>query len=74
MDDKRKDYIYARAYGLASSGCHEDPRTIISALKDEGYPEAADVLDSAEIRNDLRRVCRRNWTGLRLVPLNDRQP
>ena len=34
MDDKRKDHIYARAYESASSGCHVDPRTIISALKD----------------------------------------
>jgi hypothetical protein len=74
MDDKRKDDIYTRAYGLASSGCHVDPRTIISALKNEGYPEAADVLNSAQIRSDLRQVCRRNWAGLRLVSLNNRQP
>jgi hypothetical protein len=74
MDDKRKDHIYTRAYGLAASGCHVDPRTIISTLKDEGYPEAADVLDDAQIHNDLRRVCRRNWAGLRLVSLNNKQP
>lgn len=74
MDDERKDDIYTRAYELASSGCHVDPRTIISALKDEGYSEAADVLNSAQIYNDLRQVCRRNWAGLRIVSLNNRQP
>jgi hypothetical protein len=74
MDDKRKDHIYTRAYGLAASGYHVDPRTIISTLKDEGYPEAADVLDDVQIHNDLRRVCRRNWAGLRLVSLSNKQP
>ena len=74
MGDKRNDYIYTRAYELASSGCHVDSRTIISALKDEGYAEAADVLDRAQIRDDLRQVCRRHWPGLRLVALNNGIP
>jgi hypothetical protein len=73
MGDKRKDDICIRAYELASSGCHVDPRTIVSALQDEGYSEAADVLNNAQICNDLRQVCRRNWAGLRLVALNNRQ-
>jgi hypothetical protein len=59
--DKREDYIYSRAYELAATGLHLEPITIIAALIKEGYPEAAELLDSPLIRNDLRQVCARNW-------------
>jgi lambda repressor-like predicted transcriptional regulator len=61
--DKREDYIYSRAYELAATGLHLEPITIIAALIKEGYPEAAELLDSPLIRNDLRQVCARNWPG-----------
>jgi hypothetical protein len=62
--DKREDYIYSRAYELAATGLHLEPITIISALIKEGYPEAAEILDNPLVRNDLRRVCARNWPGV----------
>ena len=62
--DKREDYIYSRAYELAATGLHLEPITIIAALIKEGYPEAAELLDSPLIRNDLRQVCARNWPGV----------
>jgi hypothetical protein len=61
---KREDYIYSRAYELAATGLHLEPITIIAALIREGYPEASDVLASKLVRNDLRRVCARNWPGV----------
>jgi hypothetical protein len=62
--DKREDYIYSRAYELAATGLHLEPITIIAALIREGYPEAAEILDSPLVRNDLRQVCARNWPGV----------
>ena len=64
---KRSDYIYSRAYELAASGHHLEPLTIISALIHEGLPEAAEILDSPLIRNDLREVCARNWPGVPVI-------
>ena len=64
---KRSDYIYSRAYELAASGHHLEPLTIISALIHEGLPEAADILDSPLIRNDLREVCARTWPGVPVI-------
>jgi hypothetical protein len=58
---KRADYIYSRAYELAASGLHLEPITIIAALVNEGYAEAAEILDSPLIRNDLQQVCNCNW-------------
>ncbi len=55
--DFRKSHIYNRAYVLATSGCHQCPDIIIATLQLEGYPEAAEMLNSANIRADLRRVC-----------------
>jgi hypothetical protein len=71
VGNERADDIYARAYVLASSGRHLDPRTIISALIEEGYPEAAELLESLLIHNDLRQVCRRHWPGARPVTPNN---
>jgi hypothetical protein len=62
--EKREDYIYSRAYELAATGLHLEPITIIAALIREGYPEAAELLDSPLVRNDLRQVCARNWPGV----------
>ncbi|WP_353644173.1 hypothetical protein [Mesorhizobium sp. WSM2239] len=62
--DEREDYIYSRAYELAASGLHLEPITIIAALIKEGYPEAVEILESPLVRNDLRRVCARNWPGV----------
>jgi hypothetical protein len=59
----RENYIYSRAYELAATGLHLEPITIIAALIREGYPEAAEILDSPLVRNDLRQVCARNWPG-----------
>jgi hypothetical protein len=64
--EKREDYIFSRAYELAATGLHLEPITIIAALIKEGYPEAAELLDSPLIRNDLRQVCARNWPGVNL--------
>jgi hypothetical protein len=33
----------------------------------EGDPEAADILDSTLIRDDLRQLCVRNWPGVPVI-------
>ncbi|MFA6157477.1 hypothetical protein [Mesorhizobium sp.] len=53
----RASYIYQRAHELAEGSIHQCPAEIVAALLAEGYPEAADLLDSENIRADLRRVC-----------------
>lgn len=62
---KRIEYINQRAYDLAASGFHINPITVITALVQEGYPEAAELLNSAIIRADLRRVCVQHWRGVK---------
>ena len=53
----RTDHIYRRAHTLAESGFHQNPKQIVAVLVAEGYPEAAELLNSANIRADLRRTC-----------------
>lgn len=60
---RREAYICKRAYELASSGMHIEPITVISALVKEGYPEAADILKSDDIRGDLHVICAQSWKG-----------
>jgi hypothetical protein len=57
----RENQIYTRAYELAASGQHIDVITIVSALVQEGYDEAPDLLQGDIIRSDLRAVCRLHW-------------
>ena len=75
---QRSEYIYRRAYELAASGLHLEPITIISALIGEGYPEAAEILDGALVRDDLRQLCVRHWPGVKIVtaeePANESDP
>lgn len=61
--ETREEYINRKAYSLAASGAHIDCITIVSALVDEGYPEAREFLDSDLIRSDLRRICRQHWAA-----------
>ncbi|WP_095201521.1 hypothetical protein [Mesorhizobium carmichaelinearum] len=56
-DEIRTDHIYQRAHALAEGGIHQCPAEIVAALLAEGYPEAAELLNSENIRADLRRVC-----------------
>jgi hypothetical protein len=56
-DEIRTDHIYQRAHALAEGGIHQSPAEIVAALLAEGYPEAAELLNSENIRADLRRVC-----------------
>jgi hypothetical protein len=60
---QRENHVYKRAYELAASGLHISPITVVSALVKEGYPEAADLLNSDIVRADLRQVCARHWRG-----------
>jgi hypothetical protein len=53
----RTSHIYQRAHALAEGGVHHSPAEIIAALLAEGYPEAAELLNSKNIHADLRRVC-----------------
>ena len=53
----RASYIYKRAHELAEGSTYHCPAEIIAALLAEGYPEATELLDSENIRADLRRVC-----------------
>jgi hypothetical protein len=54
----RASYIYQRAHEMAEGSIHQSPADIIAALLAEGYPEAADLLNSENIRADLSRTCR----------------
>lgn len=69
--EKRNEYVNRRAYELAASGTHISAITIVSALVNEGYPEAADILNTDLIRADLQSVCARHWKG---VALDTEQP
>ncbi|MER8830217.1 hypothetical protein NKH73_19440 [Mesorhizobium sp. M0938] len=53
----RTDHIYQRAYVLAESGAHNCSAEIVAMLVAEGYPEAAEMLNTDNIRADLSRVC-----------------
>ncbi|PTE12263.1 hypothetical protein [Mesorhizobium helmanticense] len=54
---RRADHIYQRAYLLAESGAHDRAAEIVAMLVTEGYPEAVDLLNTDNIRADLRRAC-----------------
>ena len=45
-DEIRTDHIYQRAHALAEGGIHQSPAEIVAALLAEGYPEAAELLNS----------------------------
>ncbi|CAN7593927.1 hypothetical protein [Mesorhizobium sp. LjRoot246] len=53
----RTSHIYQRAHALAEGGVHHSPAEIVAALLAEGYPEAAELLNSRNIHADLLRVC-----------------
>ena len=58
MPDKiRASYIFQRAHALAEDGFHQSPAEIVATLLAEGFPEATGLLNSENIRADLRRVC-----------------
>jgi hypothetical protein len=58
MPDKiRASYIFQRAHALAEDGFHQSPAEIVATLLAEGFPEAAELLNSENIRADLRRLC-----------------
>lgn len=65
---KREELIYQRAYELAMSGFHINSITVVTALVQEGFPEAADLLNSEIARADLRDVCARHWRGVTNIP------
>lgn len=69
--EKRNEYVNRRAYELAMNGTHISAITIVSALVNEGYPEAADLLNTDLIRADLQNVCARHWKG---VPVDAEPP
>ncbi|MCZ8545219.1 hypothetical protein OOJ09_13590 [Mesorhizobium qingshengii] len=55
-DEIRTGHIYQRAHALAEGGAHNSPAEIVATLLDEGYPEAAELLNTRNIHADLRRV------------------
>lgn len=62
-------YVNQRAFELADTGRYSDEKEIEKALLAEGFREARDWLDSANIRNDLRNVClAAKARGSRAVP------
>lgn len=63
-----EELIYQRAYELAMSGFHINSITVVTALVQEGFPEAAELLNSELARSDLRDVCARHWRGVTIVP------
>lgn len=67
-DGIRADHIYQRAQALAESGVHSCPAEVVAMLLAEGYPEAAELLNSDNIRADLRRVCEAASDGRPATP------
>jgi hypothetical protein len=57
-DEIRTGHIYQRAHALAEGGFHHSPAEIVATLLAEGYPEAAELLNSKNIHADLRRICK----------------
>ena len=64
LQENREEFVYRRAYELARSGVHISAITIVSALAEEGYPEASTILSGDLVRADLNRVCARHWPGV----------
>lgn len=62
---RRQEQITKRAYELAASGVHISPITVVTALVEQGFPEAADILNNDLLRTDLRQVCAVSWKGAR---------
>lgn len=71
VDDIRTSHIYQRAHALAEGGVHNSPAEIVAELLAEGYPEAAELLNTENIRADLRRVCDGAADGQRTTPYWD---
>ena len=63
MGRTRDAYIYRRAFDLAQAGTHSDFTSIISALLEEGYTEAAETLNTDLIQTDLNTICKRHSRG-----------
>lgn len=64
-DEIRTGHIYQRAHALAEGGFHHSPAEIVATLLAEGYPEAAELLNSENIHADLRRICNAAADGQR---------
>lgn len=64
---KRETYVSNRARELAASGVHLSTTTIISALVEEGYREAQDLLGDPIVRDYLDKMCAAHWPVLRPV-------
>ena len=69
-NDIRTSHIYQRAHASAEGGFHQSPAEIVATLLAEGFPEAAELLNSENIRADLRRVCGAATTIGRQVATN----
>ena len=69
-DNIRTNHIYQRAQALAEDGFHQSPAEIVATLLAEGFPEAAELLNSENIRADLRRVCNAATANGRQVATN----
>lgn len=54
--ERRRSYVYRRAFKLDTSGYHLDYLTIENTIIAEGYPEARGWLDQQAIRDDLRQA------------------
>lgn len=70
-DEIRTGHIYQRAHALAEGGAHNSPAEIVATLLDEGYPEAAALLNTRNIHADLRRVCDAAANGQLTTPYRD---
>ena len=69
-DNFRTSHIYQRAHALAEGGFHQSPAEIVATLLAEGFPEAAELLNSENIRADLRRLCSAATANGRQVATN----
>ena len=58
VGDRRCDDILRRARDLALSGRYSDYRAIVWQLRQEGFPEARDVLGTRTVRAELDGLCK----------------
>jgi len=56
--NERAEFIDRRADEMARSGNYQDWGSIERALREEGHPEARQLLDSQFRRQELNEMCR----------------
>ena len=55
------DEIRRRAYAIARTGRHMDPRSVEAELQRQGYEAVCQALWDPSVRKFLKRLCEEHW-------------